>query len=601
MKTFFRILGFATSKRKFVLLYAVMAGLSVIFSLINFTAIIPILEVLFNQVEPDSTLSADDSLKVQLYNHLFELISREGKKTALLLISSIIVVSVLLANVFRYLADLLTVRLRADIIQSLRSSLFDAILVLPLSFLDQNRRGDVISRMTTDIQEIETSIIYALKVFMKEPLMILGYTGILFFISPKLALISLVLIPISGLLISSLARKLKKKAADSQEVLAEVSFNLDEALHGLRAIKSFNAQDYVRGRFHQTIKRYAEYNQSMGKRFQLAGPLSEFLGVTTMVLILIIGGSMVLDQSDSLKAAEFIGFLIIFSQLLAPAKALSQANSLAQRGIASGDRVFELMDNLSSIPQGFQSISQFNQTIVLENVSFRYNQHLVLNKVDLSLEKGKTYALVGPSGSGKSTLADMIPRFHDPTEGRVMIDGQDLKSTRTAELRDLISIVSQDPILFNDTVLNNLTLNREIPEEEIINASKLANAHHFITKLPDGYLSPISDRGSNLSGGEKQRIAIARAILKDAPILILDEATSALDANDDKEIRDALRVLMLNRTSLIITHRLSTVEYCDHIIVLENGVITHSGSHSELSEKDGYYKKTLEKVLEMDF
>ena len=605
MKTFFRVIGYAHFGPKLFVPYAFATLLYVTFSIINFTALIPILEVLFDQVntttvsnssaDPDSILS---NLKQDFYHFLTGLISEKGKKYALFVICMIILSSVFLSNLFRYFSDLILVQVRAKIIYNLRKHLYDRMVSAPMSFFGENRKAETLSRMTTDIQEIETSVVYTLKVFLKEPVLVLGYLVILFSLSIELTIYTLALIPVSGIIISTIARNLKKKAFRSQGLLGEIAFILDETLSSMRIIKAFNAESFMTAQFSKVNRLYQGFNISMGRRFQLAGPLSEFLGVSTMIILLLFGGNMVIGQTESLSASQFIGFLIIFSQILAPAKAMSQAHSLMQRGIASANRVFEIVDQHKprDVQGEFISIKVFNNNIQFKDVSFGYtHERLVLKDVNLTIEKGKSYALVGSSGAGKSTLTDLILHYYRPKKGGIYLDGKNIDSLDQTDLRNLISVVTQETLLFNDTVFSNIKFNMEDKSKsDIIKAAKMANAHEFILRMSEGYETIIGDKGTKLSGGERQRIAIARAILKDAPILILDEATSALDSDTEKSIRATLDKLMHERTSIVITHRLNTIMSIDEIIILEQGQVIECGTHDNLLKSSDYYRRNVE-------
>lgn len=590
MNTFVRIIKQANLKRRFFGFYVLLTLLFVFFNIINFSALVPILEVLFNEVEiPQNTDSSSSFLghwKTLFYSYLYDVISEDGKKTALVYVCLIVLGSVFLANLFRYLADLCLVELRLSIIYNLRKNIFNNLLHLPLAFLSRQKKGDLIARVMNDVQEVETSVIYTLKVYLKEPILIVGFLAILFSMSASLALYSLILIPISGFIISAISKKLKSKAVETQNVVGEIGFILDQMLSGIREIKSYGAQSFISNQFDQKNKDYANFNRSMGNRFQLAGPVSEVLGVSTMVVILIIGGSMVLGNSEELSASQFIAFLIIFSQVLAPAKALSQAHSLMQRGIASAKRIFEIFDADDGITKksSSQQLENFENSIEFRDVSFSYENTVVINKVNLTFEKGKTYALIGPSGAGKSTLADLLSRFHDPTEGSIFLDDVDLRSYDLNDLRNLIAVVSQDTVLFNDTVRNNIVLGLpHVTDERVVEVVKSANAHGFVKNLPQGYDTIIGERGSRLSGGERQRIAIARAMLKNAPILILDEATSALDQVSEDLVRDAIKKLMEKRTTIIITHRLNSIIESDQIVQMDDGEVVLQSTYRDLS------------------
>jgi subfamily B ATP-binding cassette protein MsbA len=431
-------------------------------------------------------------------------------------------------------------------------------------------------------------------VVFREPATILLYFGVLFFMSFKLTLFTMLIIPISGAIIGGITKRLKKSAVQSQESLGRIVNILDETLGGMRVIKAFNAERFVRGKFDQETDHYSDVNVSMARKNELAAPISQFLGVSVVAGILVYGGSLVLSGESDLSASDFITYIIIFTQVLNPAKEISRAVSSIQRGIASAERIFEVIDTPSLIksPDHPKPLTEFNQRIEFKQVGFAYGDTPVLREINFVLEKGKTIALVGPSGGGKSTLADLVPRFYDPTSGQILLDGVDLKLFATTDLRSLMGIVTQESILFNDTVFNNIAFGLEgITEAQVIDAAKIANAHQFISQLEEGYQTNIGERGSKLSGGQRQRLSIARAVLKNPPILILDEATSALDSESELLVQEALTKLMSHRTTLVIAHRLSTIQHADEILVIEKGQIVQRGTHAELIKVDGLYQK----------
>jgi subfamily B ATP-binding cassette protein MsbA len=412
--------------------------------------------------------------------------------------------------------------------------------------------------------------------------------------SVKLTLFTILIIPISGAIIGGITRRLRKTAIESQESLGRIVNILDETIGGMRVIKAFGAQSYVTGKFDEETDNYSNVNISMARKNELASPISQFLGVSVVAGILLYGGSLVLGNASDLSASDFITYIIIFTQVLNPAKEISRAASSIQRGLASAERIFAVVDTPSEIQNRHDAkpVSVFSKSITLENVSFKYEKETVLSEINFTLEKGKTIALVGPSGGGKSTIADLVPRFYDPSEGRVLLDGTDLRDLDLAQLRGLMGIVTQESILFNDTVFNNIAFGLEgISEEKVIEAAKIANAHEFIIQLENGYHTNIGERGSKLSGGQRQRLSIARAVLKNPPILILDEATSALDSESERLVQDALTKLMTNRTTLVIAHRLSTIQHADEILVIKKGEIVQRGTHKQLIIEDGLYKK----------
>lgn len=602
MHTFLRILGYARPVGAYIPQYLFYVVLTTIFSVVNFTILIPLLEVLFNQVEQEEfvTILPEFSLTISYFKDLFyyylgSLIVNEGKIAALYFICATVIISVFLANLFRYLSVLILARVRVNVVRNLRKHAFESITRLDLGYFTNRRKGDIISRITTDVLEVEQSVVSTLRVLVKEPFLIIGYFIALFSMSAELTLYTLILIPLAGTTISLLAKKLKRTARKSQENQGMINSTLDEALSGMRIIKAFTANKYIRKKFANDVDQYARSNYKLSSRANLASPMSEFFGVSVVALLLIIGGRMVLSGESELNASEFIGFLILFSQVLNPAKAMSTAFSNINRGIASGERIFEVMDNKPEIVDERQarSLSQINDGIVFRNVSFAYeNKKNVIENINLKINKGEIVALVGPSGAGKSTIADLIPRFYDPQEGEILLDGQKLSDYRLHDLRSLIGIVTQDTILFHDTVANNIAFgNPDAPRQEIIAAAKIANAHEFIQKLEHGYDTYIGERGIKLSGGQRQRLNIARAVFKNPPILILDEATSSLDSQNEKLVQEAMNNLMKNRTSLVIAHRLSTVQNADRIVVLEQGTIIQEGNHDELLSADGLYKQ----------
>ena len=612
MNTYFRILSYARPFSRFVPVYILTTVLQVIFSLVNFTVLIPLLQILFNQVDPSETGVVEtlpefsisiDYFKAVFNYYFIDIIERSGKESALQFVCVIIVVSVFLSNLFRYLSSVILAQIRALVIRNLRSEVFQRILSFPIAYFTERRKGDIMSRATSDVQEVEHSVVTTLKVLFKEPALIIGYFAVLFTISVELTLYTLLMLPVSGFLIAGLAKRLKKKARQTQQALGNINNILDESIGGIRIIKAFTATNFAFQKFVKEVRFYARKNVSIARRFELAGPISEFLGVFVVVGILLIGGNLILQQESSasqdefLKPAEFLAFLIIFSQILPPAKSISASFSNIQRGLAAGERVFSVIDTkptISDSPEA-KDLKGFNESIEFRNVFFAYEKEAVLKNINLVIPKGQTVALVGPSGGGKSTLSDLLPRFYDPTEGEVCIDGNSLKTYTMESIRKQMGIVTQESILFNDTVFNNIAFGLEnADEEKVIAAAKIANAHNFIIEMENGYQTAIGDRGSKLSGGQRQRLSIARAIFKNPPILIMDEATSALDSESEKLVQEALTNLMKNRTSLVIAHRLSTIQNADLIVVLQNGEIVESGAHHQLIKNRGLYSKLID-------
>lgn len=578
---------------------------SVLFSLVSFALFIPILEILFNKTKqyseappelPDGMAMFSDTslLKDHFYYLISHTIEQFGEMRALLYICLLIVMLFFLKNLFRYLAMFFLAPVRNGVVKDLRNDMYKKVLILPLSFYSEQRKGDIISRMTSDVQEVEWSVMSSLEMIFREPITILSYIITLFIISPSLTVFVLVLLPISGLIIGQIGKSLKRTSEKGQKRLGYILSIIEESISGLRIIKAFNAIDRSYANFDDINRDYTRLMIRLYRKRDLASPLSEFLGVMVVVAVLWFGGRLVLGGGNGLNAAVFIVYLGIFSQLIPPVKSVTQAYYNIQKGAASADRIHEVLDAEEVIIEKAAAlpINDFKQSIEYSGLSFRYEQEYVLKNIQLTIEKGKTIALVGPSGSGKSTLADLLPRFYDCTEGHVFIDGKDIRDYRIDHVRGLMGIVSQETILFNDTVFNNIALGKPgASEEEVIHAAKVANAHEFIDQLNNKYQTIIGDRGIKLSGGQRQRLSIARAVLKNPPLLILDEATSALDTESERLVQEALENLLKNRTSLIIAHRLSTIQYADEIIVLQKGEIVERGTHSMLMEKKGVYKR----------
>lgn len=603
MKTYLRILSYARPFGRFVPTYIFYTLFSIIFGLINFTLLKPLFDVIFEQVEPAALekfrTAPAFSLTIEyftgLFNHQFLSVQDEyGKMGTLYFVCLIIVLSVFLSNLFTYLSGVVLANVRATVIKGMRMDIFRKVGELHIGYFSNERKGDLMSKMTNDVQEVENTIVQSLRVVFREPATIVLYFAVLFFMSVKLTLFTILIIPISGAIIGGITRRLKKRAVQSQESLGRIVNILDETLGGMRVIKAFNAGRFITQKFDLETDYYSQVNVSMARKNELASPISQFMGVSVVAGILVYGGSLVLSGASELSASDFITYIIIFTQVLNPAKEISRAVSSIQRGIASAERIFEVVDTESQIksPALPKPISGFHADIEFQNVSFAYEEKTVLNEINFKLEQGKTIALVGPSGGGKSTLADLVPRFYDPSSGTILLDGVDLRDFDTEELRGLMGIVTQESILFNDTVFNNIAFGVEhATEAQVMEAAKIANAHGFISQLENGYQTSIGERGSKLSGGQRQRLSIARAVLKNPPILILDEATSALDSESELLVQEALTKLMTNRTTLVIAHRLSTIQHADEILVIEKGQIVQRGTHSQLMSRDGIYQK----------
>jgi len=478
------------------------------------------------------------------------------------------------------------------VLQNIRKELYYKITNLHIGFFSNERKGDLMSRLTSDVSEIEYSVIGTLTVMFRDPITVIIYFTVLFMLNWQLTLYTLIILPVSGFLISLISRKLKKESDEGQIRLANILNVVEETISGLRIIKAFNGEKFIRNKFDHENDNYARLVRSMSNKRELSSPLSEFFGICLVGVILWIGGNMVFI--GDLEASEFFFFIISFYQILVPVKGISGSMTNIQRGISAGERIFRILDAENEITDkpNAKVATSFNHSIEFKNVSFAYGEATILNNINVELVKGKTIALIGPSGGGKSTLADLIPRFYDTTLGEICVDGTNIKDLSLHSLRNLIGVVSQESILFNDTIYNNIAFSTEnVTEQQVIQAAKIANAHEFILQTENGYHTSIGDRGMKLSGGQRQRLSIARAILKNPPILILDEATSALDNESEKLVQEALNHLMKNRTSLVIAHRLSTVQNADEILVLEKGNIVERGNHKQLMENKGLYSR----------
>jgi len=613
MKDYFRLLSFAKPIEKFAIPYVFATLLYILFNTLNLALLAPLLDTLFNYQEAllaakaaaakgiNSNVPVKDGSWWDLMARFREFtnyyIVNYGPQKTLKFVCLIIVGSVFLSNIFRYFSSRSMEDLRVHTLLNLRKNVFNNVMNLHLGYFNSQRKGDIMSKVSSDVQVVQFTVTNTLQVIFKEPVTLIVYIFLLFSISLKLTLFSLLIIPLAGLIIAKIVKRLRQQATQAHETFANMLGYLDEALSGIKIVKAFNATEYVKDRFHQENINYSNITRKMVRRQQMASPVSEFLGVMMVAGIVYFGGSLVLTGQSSLTSSEFIAYIAIFSQVMRPAKALSDAFSSIHTGLAAGKRVLDLIDVKPEIVDhaDAMTIDSFKNSITFKDVTFSYGDRAVLSNINLEIPKGKIVALVGPSGGGKSTLMDLLPRFIEPNQGTVEVDGVDINHITVESLRNQMGFVNQESILFNDTIFNNIAFAKpDATLEEVTAAARIANAHDFIMETDSGYQTSIGDRGSRLSGGQKQRLCIARAVLGNPPIMLLDEATSALDTESEKLVQDALYKLMENRTSLIIAHRLSTIQNADIIIVLDKSAIVEQGSHSQLMEKNGLYRRLID-------
>jgi subfamily B ATP-binding cassette protein MsbA len=600
MRSLAIIFNYIKKYPKLVVGYFSLNLLSALFSLVSLTMLAPFLTLIFGLESKGVALGSRFSfgtLSDQFYAHLSMLIgSTEGKIEALAIICTIIISTIILKNIFLYGALYLLTPIRNGIINDMRNDMFDKIVQLPIGFFNEQRKGDIMSRLTNDLQDVEFSTISFLETFFREPILIACYLFAMIHLSPELSLFLLLFLPLSGLIIGRIGRSLKKVSSGVQIKLGDILSTIEETLGGIRIVKAFNAEFQQLEKFKKENRDLLKIKNKSIRRRDLASPVSETLGIVSVCCVLYYGGRLVLKTEVGLSGQDFLTFIVIFTQVINPLKSFSTASYNIQKGAASIDRIQQLIHEEQSIQEdpSAEPISSFNHTIEFRNVSFSYTDKQILQNVHLTIQKGQTIALVGSSGSGKSTLADLIPRFHDCTEGEVLIDGINIKKYKIKDLRNLMGIVTQEPVLFNDTIKANISLgNQWAGFDQIQEAAVIANASSFIEHKEQGFDTVVGERGSKLSGGERQRITIARAVLKNPPILILDEATSSLDTESEKWVQDAIYKLMKDRTSIIIAHRLSTIKHADEIIVMDGGSIAESGKHEDLIKQNGIYSRLV--------
>ena len=602
MKSLRTIFRYAGRYPKLIFAYFCCNILSNLFAVVSLGLLSPFLLLIFKKQD---TLSADsvktgflahinpvNFFKVWLHNTLQ---TPNGDIKGLAVICILIVSFIVLKNIFLYLAIYFLTPVRNLVVNDMRTKMYKKILVLPIGYFNEQKKGDIMSRLTNDLTDVESSVINLLETLFREPVTIILFFTYMVILSPQLTFFLILFLPISGLLIGRIGRSLKRQSTRAQEKLGEILSTIEETLGGIRVIKAFNAEKKQFDKFESQNEQFLNIKNAVIRRRDMASPVSEVLGVAAVACVLWYGGRLVLRNSF-LDPGDFLAYILIFSQIIQPLKSLSAASYSIKKGAASIDRIEHLIAEDISIKEIAKPVvlSDFKESIEFKNVTFSYGEKIILDDINLKIEKGKTVALVGSSGAGKSTLVDLIPRFHDTVKGELLIDGIKIEDYSLKSLRNQMGIVTQEPILFNDTIANNIALGMEnATEEKIINAAKIANAHSFIMLKENGYNTTVGERGNKLSGGEKQRLTIARAVLKNPPILLLDEATSSLDTESEKLVQDAINNLMNNRTSVVIAHRLSTIRHADEIIVLQKGKIVERGTHDTLMALEGFYRKLV--------
>lgn len=597
METFRRILSYAKPYGRYWPGYLVLSILSVVFGVINYALLGPLLTVLFESDTIAQTAACPEfEFTIEWFKTAFgcflsDVIARGGVIRGLLLVCGTIVLTCFVCDLCRYLSQRILVSMKTKLMKNLRRDLFSKISSLHVGYFNDKRKGDILSSISNDVNEVQNSVASSFHVIFREPILVVGFLAMLFYMSPRLTAVSLIALPVSAVFVTRLTRRLREGSVETQSLMGRIVSQFEEAISGSRIIKAFNALRYVENSFEEFNERHRKVSRAVFNRQELASPTSEFLGISIAAVVLFYGGWLNLHGKLGMSWQEFIVYIMFYWKVLEPAKAIANSYAAVQKGLVSGERIFGILDIPEAVPDGTVALQGFEDSIELQDVCFSYTPDTeVLKHINLTIPKGKMVAVVGPSGAGKSTLADLLPRFRDVTSGRILLDGIDIREYRKSDLVSCMGIVTQESILFNDTVFNNIAFGMEgVTQEMVEAAAKVANAHGFISALEEGYQTNIGDRGSKLSGGQRQRIAIARAVLKNPPVMILDEATSSLDTESERAVQEALSRLMENRTSLVIAHRLSTIRHADEIVVIRDGEVVERGTHDSLFAAGGLY------------